>query len=496
MVFRSRLLGHGERRPVRFGRPVIFLLWITTLLGAVHLLAPTVLRAAESDPTETGVSQIDSEAVDRRLRELEAQLAALRAEIEKLRAETGKSATPPATLTELEKRIQALTLEIERLRIGEAAAPEATESMYGFGPAASKIYKTSKGVAIGGYGEMIYQNFDNETDGGAPHTLTDQADFLRAVFYFGYKFNDRFLFNSEIEFEHAQAGEGKVGEVAVEFAYIDFKASRSFGARGGLLLVPLGFLNELHEPPIFHGAHRPEVERFIIPTTWRENGVGVYGDAGPVSYRSYVMASLDGLEFSESGGIRGGRQSGAKAKADDVAFTARVDLTPTPGLLLGAAAFTGKVGQGEPGLEDARLTLWDVHGEWRWRGLHLRGLFAKSVLSDARELGTAIAGTPVLGERQQGWYGEIAWDVLSGVGGTQQQLSPFFRYEEYDTQDQVPTGLSPDPAHERTVRVYGITYRPIPNVVLKLDLQNRQNSAALASDKAVDQVNFGLGYMF
>jgi hypothetical protein len=486
------------KRPIQIGRPGVFFPWFIMILLATHLLAPVRLGAEEERPTEAGEARLDAQAIDRRLRALEAQLDALRTEIERLRADAGRSAAGPSILAELEKKIQALTLEIERLRIGEAAAPEAGETHHGFGPAASKIYKTRRGVAIGGYGEMLYQNFDSETDGGAPSMLTDRADFLRAVFYFGYKFNDRFLFNSEIEFEHAQAGDGKDGEVAVEFAYIDFKASPSFGARGGLLLIPLGFLNELHEPPIFHGAQRPEVERFIIPTTWRENGVGVYGDAGAVSYRGYVTTSLEGLDFTEGGGIRGGRQSGSKAKADDLALSARVDYTPTPGFLVGAAAFTGKVGQGAPGLGDARLTLWDVHAEWNWRGLHLRGLFAKSVLSDAAEVSLAIdpTGMTAIGERQVGWYGEIAWNALSHVGGTEQELSPFFRYESYDTQDEVPVGLSADPANDRTVRVYGITYRPIPNVVLKLDLQNRQNGASSPIDQAVDQVNFALGYLF
>src|SRR5207245_6852458 len=132
----------------------------------------------------------------------------------------------------------------------------------------------------------------------------DLLDLERAVLYFGYKFNDRTLFNSEIEFEHAVAGEGEKGEVAVEFAYVDFRATKRFGLRGGLLLVPVGFLNELHEPPIFHGALRPEVETDIIPTTWSENGLGFYGVAGPVSYRAYLVTSLRAAGFSAEEGIR------------------------------------------------------------------------------------------------------------------------------------------------------------------------------------------------
>src|SRR5439155_524812 len=167
----------------------------------------------------------------------------------------------------------------------------------------------------------LYQNFDSHADDGSPSGRFDTADLERAVFYFGYKWTDHVLFNSEIEFEHAVAASDAPGEVAVEFAYVDYRVSRGFGVRGGLLLVPMGFLNELHEPPIFHGARRPEVEQVILPSTWRENGLGVYGDAGPLTYRAYLVTSLDAEGFSPDLGVREGRQEGAEALARDLALT-------------------------------------------------------------------------------------------------------------------------------------------------------------------------------
>ncbi|HET6277276.1 MAG TPA: hypothetical protein VFG08_00685, partial [Candidatus Polarisedimenticolia bacterium] len=367
---------------------------------------PAASMAAEagSVPAPASADEADTE---RRLRELEELVATLRAEIERFRDGAGGS----ATVEELERKIDALTLDIERLRIGKAAIPAAGDSTHGFGPAASKVYAIEQGVSIGGYGEMLYQSFDDRRDDGVASGGSDTLDFLRAVLYFGYKFNERWLFNSEIEFEHAIAGDGQDGEVAVEFAYLDFKATDSFGARGGLLLIPTGFLNELHEPPIFFGSRRPDVERFIIPSTWRENGVGVYGDVGPVSYKAYIVASLDALGFSPSGGIRGGRQGGSESVAEDFALTARLDYTPVPGLLIGTSVFSGGVGQGRTGLENAAITQWDAHAEWNWRGLHLRGLYAQNIVSDAAAIGLAIdsTGTTVIGERQVGWYGEAGW---------------------------------------------------------------------------------------
>lgn len=453
-----------------------------------------ISMAAPADP-EGHSTAADGEEVARRLRELEELVAALQVEIESLRQSGGS-----AYEEELERKIEALTLDIERLRIGEAAEPEADKSINGFGPAASKVYALQRGVSIGGYGEMLFENFSDTRDDGMPSNEPDRLDFLRAVMYFGYKFNDRWLFNSEIEFEHSVAGDGKGGEVAVEFAFIDFKATDHFGARGGLLLIPAGFINELHEPPIYLGSRRPDVERYIIPTTWRENGAGVYGDIGPVTYRAYLVASLDALGFSPSAGIRGGRQEGAESLAEDFAITARVDYTPVPGLLLGSSMFSGNVGQGRPGLENAAVTQWEAHAQWNWRGLHMRGLYAQNIVSDAAAIGAAIDAammpppmTPtVIGERQLGYYGEVAWDVLSPVQGTEQQLSPFVRYESFNTQEQVAAGQTADPMNDRILRTYGFVYKPIPHVAIKIDAQNISNGAGTG----INQVNLSLGYLF
>ena len=467
----------------------------STIAGAGGRTGAGAASQAVGPRAANGAGRDDLEG---RIAALEAVIAALRAEIERLRAEaTGRAAAPgaPAAIGDLEAKVEALAQELERLRIGEAAAPGAGARVPGFGPAASKVYHARRGVSIGGYGEMLYQNFDRRRDDGTDAGLADEADFLRAVLYFGHKFDDRFLFNSEIEFEHAVAGEDGPGEVAVEFAYVDFRATRRLGARGGMLLVPMGFLNELHEPPIFHGAQRPQVERLILPSTWRENGFGVYGVAGPVSYRAYLITSLDASRFTAAGGIREGRQSGARARAEDLALTARVDYAPVPGFLLGASAFTGETGQGSAAAQDARLTLYDVHAEWNWRALHLRGLYVRGILADAEgaSLAAGLApGGPGLGSRIGGWYGEAAWNLLQPFGGSEQELSPFVRYEVLNTQDEVAPGFTASAENDRTVRTYGLTYRPIPNVALKIDYQDARNAAGTG----VDQVSLALGYLF
>ena len=148
---------------------------------------------------------------------------------------------------ELQRRIDVLAEEQERLELGELV-PTMGESEHGLGPAASKIYNVEQGLSFGGYGEALFQDF-------AGPTRRDQFDFLRAVFYFGYRFNERWLFNSEIEFEHAAVSEG--GDTSVEFAYLDYLWRPAVNFRAGILLTPMGFINELHEPPTFLGATRP-----------------------------------------------------------------------------------------------------------------------------------------------------------------------------------------------------------------------------------------------
>ncbi|MDP2875572.1 MAG: hypothetical protein Q8O00_05255, partial [Holophaga sp.] len=287
-----------------------------------------------------------------------------------------------ARLKELERKIEILSKALEAQKTS-STMPEAGETgSHGLAPAASKVYESKGGLSIGGYGEMLYENFDSKLQNGTYSPKTNSIDFVRQIVYVGYKFNDRIVFNSEIEFEHAKTATGSAGEVAVEFAYLDFLVSPAFNIRAGMMLVPLGFVNELHEPPAYLGAKRPAVESTIIPSTWRENGVGVHGEfLGQFSYRAYLMNGLDASKFTASG-IRGARQNGSKAQAESLALTGRVDWNVMPGTTLGAGFYTGNSNQAETG-EPIRTNLWELHGEYRARGFQVRGLFTRMKNSEA-----------------------------------------------------------------------------------------------------------------
>ena len=438
---------------------------------------------------------------DEKLQQLEAEVAALRAAVAELKAALAAApAAPPAapapSAAELERRIDLLAAELEKLRLGEAATAAADAGQYGLGPAASKVYRKDKGVSIGGYGELLYQGFDDRRDDGAASGRTDQADFLRGVLYVGYKFDDRWIFNSEIEYEHASTGKG--GEVSVEFAYLDYRHRPELGLRAGLLLVPMGLVNELHEPTTFLGARRPGVESSIIPTTWRDNGFGIFGEAGPLTYRSYVVAGLDASKFTAAG-IRGGRQKGARSKAEDFAWTGRVDYTAMPGLLAGVSAYFGGSGQGlknAAGEEvgEVRTTLVEGHLEWKWRGLELRALAVRGTIDDVAALNRALGltGNRSVGERQDGWYVQAGFDLFARRAGGRAALVPYARFEELDTQAEVPAGWLRNPANEQEILTLGLAWKPIPQLILKGDWQDVDNAAG----SGVDQWNVALGYIF
>src|SRR3989338_8865317 len=236
----------------------------------------------------------------------------------------------PDRLLELESKIDVLSQEVERIKLGEAAAePKADAKILGYAPAATKVYRAQQNkVSVGGYGEMVYKSVANNRQDGAASVVRDMADFQRAILYVGYKFNDWIVFNSELEFEHGTTGNGR-GEVSLEQAYVDFRPRPQIGVRAGTVLVPMGLQNEIHEPPTFHGVKRTSVEQNVIPSTWRENGAGVFGDIGPVSYRSYLVSGLQsttntgGSGFNSSSGLRRGRSSGAKSYAEDFASVTR-----------------------------------------------------------------------------------------------------------------------------------------------------------------------------
>ena len=402
-------------------------------------------------------------------------------------------------VSELERKVDLLTDELARTRQEMGVPEEKTEleSVHGMGPGASKIYGITKGLSIGGYAEggytaVVHDKRESDED--------NSADFTRAVLYAGYKFTDRILFNTEIEFEHGSTEEN--GSVSVEFATLDFLIRDELNTRAGLVLLPVGFLNEIHEPPFYYGTHRPDVEEVILPTTWREVGAGLFGRiADQVEYKVYAVTSMDATDFDATG-IREGRQQGSESLAEDLAAVARVDWEPIPELMIGASAFVGETGQDQniDGVvfPDALLTLWDVHTELNTHGLRVRGLFAMNHLKDAGSLTLARLATDpefegAIAENTLGGYGEVGYEILQWIAPQSGWTAePFFRAEYIDTQYDMPSGFTADKSLQYQVYTVGMSVKPIPNVVLKFDYRNKDARVG----ELGDEINLGLGVVF
>ncbi len=350
-------------------------------------------------------------------------------------------------------------------------------------------------TSIGGYGELSYSNY---RDGSAK----DQVDFNRFVLFLGHRFNDRLRFYSELEIEHAVSSKDDKGEVEVEQGYIEYNLTPKANLRAGLMLVPLGILNETHEPPTYYGVLRNEVETRIIPSTMRAAGVALQGRVldNALEYNVGLVTSFDASKYegNASYGIHDLHTEASEAAANNLAVYAGLNYRQ-PGWLLGAGLYTGNTAQNGNGenpsvfLEgkNARLTLWDVHAKYSIGDLDLQALYARGTLGDTLAINQAVAVVPASGgaapKSFYGWYGQAAYHVWKSGD---MRLSPFVRYERYNTQASVDAGYTTDPLNDETVTTVGANFNLSREVVFKADYQNYK------TDNKKDRFDLGVGYMF
>jgi hypothetical protein len=346
-------------------------------------------------------------------------------------------------------------------------------------------------TSIGGYGEVHYSNATGPDTPGA-------INLSRFVLFVGHNFSDRLAFRSEVEIEDARIENGgAAGEVAVEQAYVDYQLTPALALRTGLLLAPVGIVNETHEPPTFNGVERPDYSHDVIPTTWRELGLGVAGTFGQsgLGYRLYLLNGLRASGFSADEGIREGRQEGQDATFANPSFTGRLEYG-RPGLKLGTSFWYGGTAEQNPavgtGTFDAPLFLVAADARYDIGAFQFRGEFANIHIGDADRIGAAY--TTTVASRITGGYLEGAVDLLRFVvPASTQRLNAFVRHERYDTQADVPTGVTADPANARRFTTFGLTYKPLWNVAFKGDYQLRRNAAGTGEGEVL---RFGVGYQF
>ena len=408
------------------------------------------------------------EALWQMLQAQQEQLQALQARIEQLQNQThSASATAPAAaeVARIEQIEARLAQNEERI---EATGGVVETALADAGLGSDGWWQRT---TLGGYGEMHY-------NGGN----TDEIDFHRFVLFAGHRFNDWLRLQSELEVEHAD--DEKNGAVELEQAFLEADLTSAFGwrlgendrhsLRAGLFLVPVGILNETHEPPTFFGVERNRIENQIIPTTWREGGVALNGTFGQGF--SYDLASHSGLQVDSNFAIRGGRQSVSEAPAEDVAYTGRLKWKGIPGVELGVSGqYQQDVTQGARGID---ATLLEAHADILRNGFGLRALYARWDIEGATDV-------KALGrDSQYGWYVEPSYRFAVATG----TLGFFGRHERWDTQ----SGLKGvDTRFD--VTSFGFNYWPVPAVVFKLDYQFESTPNGVQDD---DRLNLGIGYQF
>lgn len=419
--------------------------------SAVHAQAP------ESAGAQTPEAQ--------RVRDLEQAVAELRAEVAQLRLSSQQAAS------EREAQLVALTEELEELRKGGGSAVAWYDRF-----------------TLGGYGEFQYN---------APTQGSEVVDPSRFVVYLGYRFNDWIRLYSETELEHGFVEDGGPGqgELELEQLYLDLATAEALSWRFGRVLAPLGIINIRHEPTTYYSVERPNVERVIIPSTWWLDGVEAYGDLSPtLKYELLLSTSLNGAGFTSLNGIRGGRQLGI-ATADDGAISGRLDWYPPlpsdQSLRWGVGLFAGGVNNG--GDTPGTLSIYSTDFQYSIDRFEFRGLYAWEHLTNADEI-SAVTGQGIASD-MFGWYLEAGVHVMPEAWRKglldRSDAVVFARYEDYDTQFEMPSGVAADPAGDRDDWTFGVAFFPVPNVVFKADYQIFNNAT---SNDLGGQFNLGFGF--
>lgn len=370
-------------------------------------------------------------------------------------------------------------------------------------------------VKVHGYGEMHYNNRLDENDG---NTEIDQHRFVIGIHAI---LADWIHLNAEIDFEHAAQ------ELEFELAYLDFLIDDAFNARAGVMLLPVGLLNEFHEPNLFWSVERPQFQNKIIPTTWSGAGAGIFGTPMEgVNYRLYVVNSVQSLRptsfstgggsggsggeggrFRASSGIRSGRQQINELVAEDFAAVGRLELTRLfPGLQLGFSFYTGNTTH-DFIEEGGFMVLLEGDMKYRLQWFEMNASIANIDIDDADAINAFCnsgAGScdGNIGDNIFGWNVQAGVHVPQLLGmPTSHDVVVWFMYEKIRPQDSLAEG-SAGASNGVNFDVYqaGITYLPIPEVAIKADWQHRRfqnpNYASGEVGKAADTINLGIAYMY
>jgi hypothetical protein len=395
-----------------------------------------------------------------------------------------------ASVEELEKQVEELAGQVRAIKAaggGSAASHGAKDE--------GAVKKALEQTRFGGYGEFDYI-FKRENGNGKGGNTFDPHRF---VLYVNSPLADWVTLNAELEWEHGgdsskkgTTGSNGSGEVAVEQAFLDFTIARPFNIKAGVLLAPVGAINLYHEPTNFNSTERPELDRFLIPGTWREMGAGIHGALGSkVNYELLVMNGLDGSKFSTKEGIRGGRQDMDRDVNRNKAVAGRLEIRPATNLYTNFSFYTGnsaKVGT-------AYTTVAAFDGRYSIGNFDIAGEYVHIYQDNPGSLGVAD-----IGNRMSGYWVEGAWHVMpkSLKKGklAESDAVLFARYSEIDTQQgNVKAGASG--LYDRNYTTFGVVFKPVTTVAIKADYQiydDHRGAGEIPLDN--DKFQLTVGFVF
>ncbi len=335
-----------------------------------------------------------------------------------------------------------------------------------------------------GYGELHYN--DPATSTGVPTQPSKPVfDFHRMVWGMSYAFTDKISLHTEIDFEHAAR------ELELEYSYIDFEIRPQVNVRAGAVLLPVGPLNEFHEPTLFYSVERAQIHTLILPTSWAEPGVGIFGESAGLKYRLYAVKGLDASFFEKGKGIREGRRFFKENAtiAESLAGVGRLEYVGIPGLSLGTSVYSGGANNNKTVENDTDVTLWDADVRFRKWGFDIQTIAAESKISNVGSLAKpaaapATGSVPLtgIGSKQRGTMFEVAYRMGDVV--------PFVRSESIDTQIDPVSGR--DGANDRDILTYGFAYFPATDVAIKIDQEDWEDGTGETGKRT----NVGIAYMY
>ncbi len=339
-----------------------------------------------------------------------------------------------------------------------------------------------------GYGEL---HFNHPKTGAMSQAGGDEIDIHRWVIGLAYDFSDRIRMDMELDFEHAAT------ELELEYGFLEFDLKPGLSARVGSVLMPVGPLNEFHEPPTFYSVERPYLERFIIPTTWQENGAGIVGRAfqNKLAFRAYATAGLDAARITSSlEGLHDVSSKGAESKIEDWAGVGRLEFSPVKYLTVSTSGYVGGADQSNPTLGYVLVKIWEGDAKFRYAGLELSGTFVRTEIIGAEQVSRA-ASEPI-GKAMQGGNAEAAYHFKElwsqGSEKSEKDLVLFGRYERFNTNQEVATGFAADQRALRRIFATGMAFYPLSSVALKLDGEFWKDG----KDDKVERLNVGAAFMF